>query len=101
METQENLLSIFVFKEAEGVTIWWNWGIQCGTSFAWPWVVLQPRGMRIFSIDFLICLQAVNSGQNTGLQDPLAGPHACSTSRFSPSGLLRNGYKKYLEIEEV
>ena len=34
-------------------------------------------------------------------QGPLAGPHACSTSRFSLSGFLRHGYKKYLEIEEV
>ena len=34
-------------------------------------------------------------------QGPLASPHACSTSRFSLSGFLRHGYKKYLEIEEV
>ena len=34
-------------------------------------------------------------------QGPLAGSHACSTSRFSLSGFLRHGYKKYLEIEEV
>ena len=34
-------------------------------------------------------------------EDPLGGPHACSTSRFSLSGFLRHGYKKYLEIEEV
>ena len=34
-------------------------------------------------------------------EDPLGGPHACSTSRFSLSGFLRRGYKKYLEIEEV
>ena len=27
-------------------------------------------------------------------QGPLAGPHACSTSRFSLSGFLRHGYKK-------
>ena len=32
----------------------------------------------------------------------LAGPHACSISRFSLSGFLEHhGYKKYLEIEEV
>ena len=34
-------------------------------------------------------------------QGPLAGPHACSTSRFSLSGFLRHGNKKYVEIEEV
>ena len=34
-------------------------------------------------------------------QGSLTGPHACSTSRFSLSGFLRHGYKKYLEIEEV
>ena len=34
-------------------------------------------------------------------QDTLAGPHACSTSRFSLSGFLRHGYWKYLEIKEV
>ena len=45
---------------------------------------------------FFICLQAVNT-QNTGLQGPLAGAHACSTSL---SDFLRHGYKKYLEIEE-
>ena len=33
-------------------------------------------------------------------QGPLAGLHACSTSRFSLSGFLRHGYKKYLEIKE-
>ena len=27
-------------------------------------------------------------------QGLLAGPHACSTSRFSLSGFLRHGYKK-------
>ena len=37
-----------------------------------------------------ICLQAVS----TGLQGPLAGFHACSTSRFSLSGFLRHGCKK-------
>ena len=47
-----------------------------------------------------ICLQAVNT-RNTGLQGLLVSPHACSTSRFSLSGFLRHGYKKYLEIEEV
>ena len=41
---------------------------------------------------FFICLQAVNT-RNTGLQGPLTGPHACSTSRFSLSGFLRHGYK--------
>ena len=49
---------------------------------------------------FFICLQAINT-QNTGLQGPLAGLHACSTSRFPLFGFLRHGYKKYLEIEEV
>ena len=49
---------------------------------------------------FVISLQAVNT-QNTGLQGLLAGPHACTTSRFSLSGFLRHGYKKYLEMEEV
>ena len=34
-------------------------------------------------------------------QGPLAGLHACFTSRFSLSIFLRHGYKKYLEIEEV
>ena len=34
-------------------------------------------------------------------QGPLTGKHACSTSRFSLSGFLRHGYKKYQEIEEV
>ena len=53
-----------------------------------------------FVPQFFICLQAVNT-QNTGLQGPLAGPLACFTSRFSLSGFLRHGYKKYLEIEEV
>ena len=49
---------------------------------------------------FFICLQAANT-QNTGLQGSLAGPRACSTWRFSLSGFLRDGYKRYLEIEEV
>ena len=53
-----------------------------------------------FGPRFFISLQAVNT-QSTGLQGPLAGPHACSSSRFSLSGFLRHGYKKYLEIEEV
>ena len=53
-----------------------------------------------FCPSVFICLQAVNT-QNTGLQGPLAGLHARSTSRFSLSGFLRLGYKKYLEIEEV
>ena len=44
-------------------------------SFARPWVVLRPRQMRILSLGFFISLQAVNT-QNTGLQGPLAGPHA-------------------------
>ena len=48
----------------------------------------------------LICLQAVNT-QNTGLQGQLAGPLACSTSKFSLSSFLRHSYKRYLEIEEV
>ena len=43
-------------------------------------------------------LQAVNT-RNTGLQGPPAGPHACSTSRFSLPGFLRRDYKKYLEIK--
>ena len=47
---------------------------------------------------FFICLQAVNT-RNTGLQGPLAGSHACSTSRFSLPGFLRRDYKKYLEIK--
>ena len=52
-----------------------------------------------FVPQFFICFQAVNT-QNTGLQGPLAGPHACSTSRFSVSlsSFLRHGYKKYLEM---
>ena len=49
---------------------------------------------------FFICFQAVDT-QNTGLQGPLAGPHACSTLRSSLSSFLRRGYKKYLEFEEV
>ena len=50
---------------------------------------------------FFLCLQAVNT-QNSGLQGSLAGPHTCSTLRFSLSGFLRHGYKKkYLEIGEV
>ena len=36
---------------------------------------------------FLFCLQAANT-QNTSLQGPLAGPHACSTTRFYLSGFL-------------
>ena len=51
-----------------------------------------------FAPRFFICLQAENT-QNTGLQ--LQDPLVCSTSRFSLSGFLRHGYKKYLEIEEV
>ena len=34
-------------------------------------------------------------------QVPLAGPHACFTSRFTLSGFLSHGDEKYLEIEEV
>ena len=41
---------------------------------------------------FYFCLQAVNT-QNTSLQGLPAAPLACSTSRFSLSGLLRHGYK--------
>ena len=55
---------------------------------------------RTFCPSVSFHLRAVNT-QNTGLQGPLAGPHACSTSRFSLSGFLRLGFKKYLEIEEV
>ena len=47
-----------------------------------------------------IWLQAANT-QNTGLRGSLAGRYACSTSKFSPSGFSRDGYKRYLEIEEV
>ena len=95
------LLSVFVFEEAEEVKIWWNWGIQSGTSFARPWAALQhnydnnqdecafcPSVFQLFA----------GSEHSQGL---LAVSHACSTSRFSLSGFLRHGYKKYLEIEEV
>ena len=47
-----------------------------------------------------ICLQAANT-QNTGFQGSLGGPYACSTSKFSLSGFLRDGYKRYPEIERV
>ena len=51
-------LSVFVFEEAEEVKIWWNWGIQCRTSFARPWVLLQSRWMRILSHSFsFVCRQ--------------------------------------------
>ena len=53
-----------------------------------------------FVAKFFICSQAVNT-QNTRLQNPFAGPHACSTSRFSLSDFLRHGYTNCLEIEEV
>ena len=37
-----------------------------------------------------------------GLQGPLAGPHACSTSKLPLSGFLRHGYKNiWTEIEEM
>ena len=42
---------------------------------------------------FFICLQVVNT-RNGCLQIPLAGPHACSTSRFPLFGFLIHGYKK-------
>ena len=60
-KTQENFLSVFIFEEAKEVKIWWNWGIQCGRSFARWWVVLQPRWMCILSLICFICLQAVNT----------------------------------------
>ena len=60
---KKNFLSVFVFVEAEEVKIWWNWGIQCGMSFAQPWVVLQPRWMRILSLDFsVVCRQWTLTG---------------------------------------
>lgn len=34
-------ISVFIFEEAKEVKIWWNWGIQCGTSFARLWVMLK------------------------------------------------------------
>ena len=69
--------------------IWWNWGIQCGTNFAWPWVVLQPRWIRIFVPRFFICLQAVNTRRVRLLARMLVPP------RFYLSGLLSHGYKRY------
>ena len=63
------------------------------------WNELCTTGDRVttkinahFVPQFFICLQTVNT-QNTRLQGPLAGLHACSTSRFSLSGFLRHGYK--------
>ena len=85
---QENFLSVFVFEEAEEVKIWWNWGIQCGTSFAQPWVVLQPRWMRILSLGFsFVCRQLT-----------LTVSACCPACLFHPniflSGFLRHGYKQ-------
>ena len=63
-------------------------------SFVRPWVGLlcTTKMNAHFVPQFFICLQTVNT-QNTRLQGPLAGLHACSTSRFSLSGFLRHGYK--------
>ena len=53
-----------------------------------------------FVPQFFISLQVVNT-QKSGLQGLPAGPHACFTSRFSLSGYLRFGCKRYLETEEM
>ena len=55
---QGNSLSIFIFEEAEEAKIWWDWGIQCRTSFTRLWVILRPRWMRILSLGFsFVCRQ--------------------------------------------
>ena len=179
-KTQENFLSVFVFEEAEEMKIWWNWGIQCGTCFARPCVVLQPQAahttgppnrsnspsratettihnkwgrftfissfnldiprykfttVRLFNIlpyislyfeqtnRLAACVGSLCYNQDECAfcflgfhlfagsehsQGPLAGPHACSTSRFSRSGFLRQGQDftflaswRMVEIEEV
>ena len=69
------------------------WNVLCATVGC-----ITTKMNAHFVPRFFICLQAVNT-QNTGLQGPLAGLYACSTLRFSLSGFLRHGCKKYLEIE--
>ena len=63
---------------------------------------LQDRGSYYNQDECAFCPSVFQLfGGSEHSQDPFGGPHACSTSRFSLSGFVRHGYKKYLEIEEV
>ena len=75
--------------------IWLNWGIQCRTSFARPWVVLQPGWMHILSLGFsFVCRQWTL--RTLACKVRLLA-HLLVPTRDSLSGFLRHGYRLLLD----
>ena len=97
-KTQENFLSVFIFEEAEEL----EEVKSDGTEEFSVEQALHDRGSYYNQDECAFCPSVFHlfAGSEHS-QGPLAGPHVCSTSRFSLCGFLRHGYKKYLEIEEV
>ena len=75
--------------------IWLNWGIQCRTSFARPWVVLQPGWMHILSLGFSFVCRQWTLGTLACKVRLLA--HLLVPTRDSLSGFLRHGYRLLLD----